>query len=165
MTFRDQLIRLKACSDAVEWVGERTLEQAWADCERGDWMLWLAARAAVRRQDIVLAACDCARLALRYVPEGEHRPRVAIATAEAWAVGVATMDEVRAAYAAAYAAYAAAAAADAAAAYAAAAAASRQATRAECAALVRARISVVDVATRTLTLGISKRRSQGRLKA
>jgi hypothetical protein len=41
MTFADQLRKLHACDEAVEWVAERTLEQAWAECERGDWMIWL----------------------------------------------------------------------------------------------------------------------------
>lgn len=38
------LNRLGACAAAREWVGDRTLEQAWAECERPDWMLWLLAR-------------------------------------------------------------------------------------------------------------------------
>ena len=38
------LERLGACADAREWVGDRTLDQAWAECERPDWMLWLHAR-------------------------------------------------------------------------------------------------------------------------
>ena len=40
------LERLGACADAREWVGDRTLDQAWAECERPDWMLWLHARSA-----------------------------------------------------------------------------------------------------------------------
>ena len=38
------LERLGACAEAREWVGDRTLEQAWAECERPDWMLWIHAR-------------------------------------------------------------------------------------------------------------------------
>ena len=38
------LSRLGACEEAREWVGDRTLEQAWAECESPDWMLWLHAR-------------------------------------------------------------------------------------------------------------------------
>ncbi len=57
----------------------------------------------------VLAACACARTSLRYVPVGETRPLVAIETAERWARGEATLEEVRVAKrAAAYAANAAA---------------------------------------------------------
>jgi hypothetical protein len=46
---------------------------------------------------VVRAACDCARTALRYVPGGEDRPRLAIETAEAWCRGEATEQEVCAA--------------------------------------------------------------------
>ena len=38
------LKRLGACAEAREWVGSRTLAEAWAECERPDWLLWLHAR-------------------------------------------------------------------------------------------------------------------------
>ena len=123
-----------ACRPALEWLQARTLAEAWEQSERGDWLLWLAAKAGVDRRRLVMAACACARLALVHVPPGEERPRVAIETAEAWCRGEATIEQVKearrnaadayAAYAsspasspaaAAYAAYAAADAADAAA--------------------------------------------------
>jgi len=44
MTFADQLRNMGACPEAVEWVGTRTLEQAWATCQRGEWMAWLTHR-------------------------------------------------------------------------------------------------------------------------
>ena len=61
-----------------------------------------------RRRTLVLAACECARLALKHVPSGEERPRTAIMMAERWARGEAgvALNQVRAA------AYAARAAAD-----------------------------------------------------
>jgi hypothetical protein len=108
-SFRSKLIRMKACgwdddTESVGWVGNRSLHDAWASCHRGDWMLWLAAQAHVDRKLLVLAACDCARLSLRHVPDGEVRPRVAIETAEAWCRGEASLEEVLAAsFAAAYA--------------------------------------------------------------
>jgi hypothetical protein len=81
-------------------------------------MLWICAKAGVDRKLVVFAACQCARLALKHVPKGEERPLKAIKTAEKWCKGKASIEEVRAAYAAAYAAadaaYAAYAAADAA---------------------------------------------------
>lgn len=46
----DQLRDLGACSDAIAWVGDRDLAAAWAECQRGDWMLWLAARFGVDRR-------------------------------------------------------------------------------------------------------------------
>lgn len=120
-----------ACRPALEWLQARTLAEAWEQSERGDWLLWLAAKAGVDRRRLVLAACACARLALVHVPPGEERPRVAIETAEAWCRGEATIEEVRKASRnadAAYAAYVAAdAAADAAYAYAAADAAAADA--------------------------------------
>jgi hypothetical protein len=115
---------LHACGEAVEWAREqKSPAQAWRDCQRGDWMLWLVGKlsgksGSAKRRPLVLAACECARLVLNYVPKGEDRPRRAIETAERWARGKATIEEVHAAAAA----YAYAAAADAAAAAAAAAA-------------------------------------------
>ncbi len=122
-SFAASLRRLGACQEARAWARGKTLAEAWGQCERGDWMLWLAARRAPRRL-VVLAACACARTALVYAPAVEERPRRAIEIAERWARGDAvTPAECRAAYFAAYfAAYAADVAAYAAAAAAAAAA-------------------------------------------
>ena len=112
-----RLEELEACSEAVEWARDQdNPQQAWDDCERGDWMLWLLGHLSggprsKSRKQIVLMACECARLSLKYVPKGEDRPRIAIETAEAWTRGEATLQQVRNAASAAYAAYAAAAAA------------------------------------------------------
>jgi hypothetical protein len=58
-------------------------------------LLWLAARVHLDRKRLVQAACACARQALQYIPAGEERPRLAIETAEAWARGEATIEELR----------------------------------------------------------------------
>ena len=115
MNLAQQLKSMRACPDAVEWVGRRGLRTAWRDCKRGDWMLWLAGRLDIDRKLLVLAACDCAETALQYVPDGEDRPAAAIQTARDWCAGTATKQDCRdaayaanAAYAAANAAYAAA---------------------------------------------------------
>ena len=119
----DKLVQLDACREAVEWAkGYPTLTAAWAACDRADWMLWLAGkvcRTLPQRKRLVLAACACARTALRYVKVGEKRPRAAIRTAERWAHGdrSVSLQDVRSAAAAAdnaYAVYAAYAAFDAA---------------------------------------------------
>jgi hypothetical protein len=84
-----------ACGDAIAWCQTQpSYEQAWDACERADWLLWLASWLCDRKL-VVLAACGCARTALKYVPEGEVRPRVAIETAEAWCRGEATIEQVR----------------------------------------------------------------------
>ena len=104
------LEKLDACVGARQWVGDRSLSAAWKDCQRADWMLWLVGRMAGKDgwptlQQVVSAACDCAETALKFVSEGEERPRLAIEVARRWATGKAKIAEVRKA---AYAAYAAA---------------------------------------------------------
>ena len=155
--------RMGACEEAIKWGEEYdSAGEAWNNCERGDWMLWLCGKLSDKlasRKKLVLTACECARLTLLYVKEGEDRPLKALETAEQWARGennvtlamVRTSADAaadaataaapeRAAYYAAYAAYYAAAAYDAtyaaahAAAYASyAAAASRRVTLKQCA--------------------------------
>jgi hypothetical protein len=145
-----------ACAEAVKWLGQKDAATAWQSCPNAQWMLWLARRVGISRQQLVIAACACARTSLKYVPEGELRPLQAIETAEAWCGGRATLDDVRsAAYAADYAAadaatHAATHAADAAyaaayAAYAAGAAtyaATYAAAKRQCADLVRQHITI-----------------------
>jgi hypothetical protein len=89
--------RLDACREAREWAAGKTLEQAWAECPRGDWMLWLAGMLGIDRKVLVRATCACARLALPHVPAGERRPLKSIKAAEAWTRGKATIEDVRAA--------------------------------------------------------------------
>ena len=101
---------LDACFTAQKWVRQNkfiSLDEAWLKCERGDWMLWFAAKRNIKRETLVLIACECARLALLFTKD----PRVlkCIETAEAWTRGEATIERVCEARVAAYAAYAAAA--------------------------------------------------------
>lgn len=91
------LARLHACRAAQEWAAGKTPEQAWNECPRGDWMLWLAGMLDIDRKVLVRATCACARLALPHVPAGETRPLKALETAEAWTRGEATLEDVRAA--------------------------------------------------------------------
>ena len=93
--------QLGACSYALVWAEKfDSLDEAWAKCGRGDWMLWLTGRlfdkqGSPEHKALVFAACQCARLALPYVSQGEERPRLAIEAAEAWTRGEATLAEVR----------------------------------------------------------------------
>jgi hypothetical protein len=132
------LVKMNACPPAVEWAeagNYKTLQAAWDACERADWMCWLLVNLYPHTTGQVrLTLCACARTALRYVPAGEERPRLAIECAERYARGLATDDELAAAWAAAgaaagAAAWAAAWAAALAAAWAAARAAARDAAR------------------------------------
>ena len=110
MTFQEELKKLNACSAAVEWVGNKTENEAWDTCKRGDWMLWLInarnpqVTLAVRKR-LVLCSCDIAETVLKHVPKDEKRPAEAIRLARAWAQGEkVTIDEVKNAANAAYAA-------------------------------------------------------------
>jgi hypothetical protein len=94
---------LRACPEAIEYAEQFVDDwpRAWAECDRGDWMLWLAARAGVKRKTVVFAACQVARTALGFVTAGDDRPLRAIEAAEAWCQGATTLGRVRAADAAA----------------------------------------------------------------
>jgi hypothetical protein len=124
---RSELNGSRACNEAQEWFNslssDTTLQMAYEQCQRADWMLWLFGKMAdktgwLTRKQVVLLACDCAETALKYVPNDENRPRLAIEAARKWVRGEATLQEVKdaaahaaiyaAAYAAAHATYAAA---------------------------------------------------------
>lgn len=86
MRFREKLIEMGACEEAVEWVGKRGFKRAWRECKRGDWMILYArfAPLPVTNEQWVKIAVLCARDVLHLVPKGEDRPRLAIEAAEAW---------------------------------------------------------------------------------
>jgi hypothetical protein len=105
----DELVAMDACEEAVEWARTQpSMAQAWRVCPRGDWMLWLAERRGVDPKRLAWVACQVARTALKYVPDGEDRPRLCIETTEAYLRGEVTRADVRAARDAAWAAEAAA---------------------------------------------------------
>jgi hypothetical protein len=84
--FAAHLVELRACKEAREWADGKTAQEAWDTCDRADWLLWWVARAKPdAKRDIVRVACKIARLVLKYVPQGEERPRLAIEAAERWA--------------------------------------------------------------------------------
>jgi len=92
MSLKTELEALDACSEAVNWVGRKSLKTAWAKCEHGDWLLWYAGKVGVDQKLLVLAACDCAETALQYVPDGELRPAQAIQAARNWCDGTGTAE-------------------------------------------------------------------------
>lgn len=93
---QQQLQQLHACHEAIEWVGTRTLAEAWRDCGRGDRMAWLAMKLGL---DTRRAAADMAERVWHLVePESQ--------LACAWAIDCARRgaehDEIAAAWAAAW---------------------------------------------------------------
>ena len=54
--FIAKLENLNACEDSIEWLSTQdNLQQAWKDCERGDWLLWLVARLNINERKLFLA--------------------------------------------------------------------------------------------------------------
>ncbi len=94
MKLKAQLIKMDACSEAVEWVGRKSLKTAWAKCECADWMLWLAGCLKVDRKRTALATCDCVETVLKFVPEGEDRPARFIRVVRDCIEGKATIQDV-----------------------------------------------------------------------
>ena len=125
MKMKELLEKFNACKEARDWVGDKTLEEAWNTCHRGDWMLWLYQRMYPNNlRELTFAKGHCANT-VRHLMK-DDRSLKAIDTAITFGEGRIDRDEldavaVAAAAAAAYAAAYADAAAVAAAAYAAAA--------------------------------------------
>ena len=102
-TFKEYLHSVDACQPAIEWAGDKPVEQVVAECHRGDWLLWLAKRCGVELQPLTLAKGHCANT-VRHLMSDE-RSLIAVDVAIAFGEGKATREELDAA---AYAAYAAA---------------------------------------------------------
>ena len=57
-----KLKKLNACPDAIEWAKtQKSFKVAWENCERGDWMLWLAQKLDVDDRKLTLAKALCAK--------------------------------------------------------------------------------------------------------
>lgn len=79
-----------ASEAAVEWAGDRTLQQAWDECERGDLMLWLLRRMYGKPgwptlKTLAGLCCDCAEL-VKDCWRGDEIAKY-VATARAWCRG------------------------------------------------------------------------------
>ena len=96
------LIKLNACDEAIEWAGDRTIEEIVKDCDRGDWLLWLAKKIGIELQPLTLAKAHCANT-VRHLMENERSIK-AVDMAIAFGEGRATMEELNnaATYAAAF---------------------------------------------------------------
>ena len=121
----DKLIKLNACRGAIDYVrNQKSIILAWQNCERGDWMLWVAKRLNIDDRKLTLAKYHCAKQVQHLMKD--QRSLDALAACLKYANGEISREQLNAAAyaaadAAAAAAYAAYAAAYAAAAYAAAA--------------------------------------------
>lgn len=94
VNYIEKIKSLDACGDAIAWLRKKnypTLQEAWDNCERGDWMLWLL-RQTVRpdadKLPFVRVAAACARMSLKHYEDtypDDDRPRKAIEAVERYA--------------------------------------------------------------------------------
>jgi len=116
----DKLEKLNACCNAIIWVKtQKNSTEAWQNCERGDWMLWLAKKLKVDDKKLTMAKAMCAKQVEHLMKD--QRSKDALQACFDYVNGKITREELDAAYVDAAAAAAAAVAAVAAAAAAAAA--------------------------------------------
>jgi hypothetical protein len=100
--FLDKLKTLYACKEAQDWCADKTWEEAYTSCPRGDWMLWLFAR--TNRDDLqllTLAKGHCAATVLHLMKD--ERSIKAVEVAIAFGENLTTRQELDAAASAAYA--------------------------------------------------------------
>jgi len=99
-----KLEKLRACREAIEWVKTcKSPEDAWNNCSRGDWMLWLAKKLDVDDRKLTLAKVRCAEQVKHLMKD--QRSLDALDACFRYAKGELTRDELNAyAYDAAYAA-------------------------------------------------------------
>src|SRR5690606_11921406 len=148
-----EIEKYRPCTEALRFrMQYQTFKEAWAECPRGDWMLWIAQRVGVDLRTITRAKALCA-LTVRHLMKDERSIK-ACEVALKFADGEATREELDAAYAYAAAAYAAAYAAAAAAYAAAAAAAAGAADDAAYAARIKSHQQTADICREHLTAAV-----------
>ena len=103
---KELLNKLKACQEAMEWAGDKSWQEIYNTCHRGDWLLWLFKR--TNPDDLkllTLAKGHCANT-VRHLMKDE-RSLKAVDAAIAFGEGKISRDELDAAAASDGAAYAA----------------------------------------------------------
>ena len=69
---KELLIKLNACQPAIEWAGDKSWEQIYNTCHRGDWLLWLFQRTNPNDLQLLsLAKGHCANT-VRHLMKGER---------------------------------------------------------------------------------------------
>ena len=93
MKFKEYLININACREAIDWVGDMDPETAWVTCRRGDWMEWLFVNC---DPDVVQASAAYAQASAAY---DQARAVYDQACDQARAARTQALDQARAAYA------------------------------------------------------------------
>ena len=72
MKVKELLEKMGACKDAIAWIGEKTVKEAWETCERGDWMLWYYAKKYPENiRELILAKGYCAQTVI-HLMKNQH---------------------------------------------------------------------------------------------
>lgn len=100
--FKELLIKLDACEEAVKWCEGKSLQEAWQQAVNSDWMLWLLRNQPNKAtdRDLRLIAIKCARQVQHLMKD--QRSINALDVAERFANGEATQEELTAAWDAAW---------------------------------------------------------------
>ena len=73
----DLLNDLDACQPAKDWVADRTVAEAWAECPRGDWMLWIyTSLYSANKRELTLAKGHCAGTVLHLMTDDRSKAAV-----------------------------------------------------------------------------------------
>ena len=97
---KEQLKKLHACDEALQWASQfETFPEAWAACERGDWMLWIAGMMRIDSRKLTLAKGLIAQTVEHLMTD--ERSKAAVKAAIDYGKGVIGDEELAAAAAAA----------------------------------------------------------------
>jgi len=72
----ERIKQFDPCCDAIEWLGDRTVEQMVNECKRGDWLLWLAKKAGVDERKFTLAKGLCAQTVIHLMTDQRSKDAV-----------------------------------------------------------------------------------------
>ncbi len=68
---------LKPCEEALIWYNNQTnTKTAWENCQRGDWMLWIATKTKIDRQLLSLTTGYCARTVYHLLKNNDSREAI-----------------------------------------------------------------------------------------
>jgi len=94
-----RLIELGACEEARKWAKDKTAQECWEQCHRGDWLLWWAKKEGIGLRELTLAKGKCAETVIHLMKD--QRSKKAVQAAIDYGNGLITDDQLRTAYAAA----------------------------------------------------------------
>ena len=99
-----KLEKTGACKEAIFYVRtQKNYEEAWNNCPRGDWMLWIADKLQINKRLLTLAKGKCAATVLHLMQD--ERSKDAVQAAIDYGNGLISDEELKNAVAAARAAY------------------------------------------------------------